>query len=80
MEIGGDLDDCVSTPEADELSLRLDNEKKLRLPKPGEVDFISGGPPCQVLSWRRPCYQGYRMDAHISLLYLSEVTCQITGC
>lgn len=50
MEIGGDSDDCVSTPEADELSLKFDKEKKLHLPKPGEVDFISGGPPCQVSS------------------------------
>ncbi|CAM6109925.1 unnamed protein product [Calypogeia fissa] len=50
MEVGGNLDDCVSTAEADELSLKFDKDKKLRLPKPGEVDFISGGPPCQGFS------------------------------
>lgn len=50
MEKGGDLDDCLSTPEAEELSLQLSEDKKNKLPMPGEVDFISGGPPCQGFS------------------------------
>ncbi|KAJ7517728.1 hypothetical protein O6H91_21G038100 [Diphasiastrum complanatum] len=50
MEKGGDLDDCLSTPEAAELSLKLTEEQKSRLPIPGNVDFINGGPPCQGFS------------------------------
>jgi hypothetical protein len=50
MEKGGDLEDCISTPEAEELSLKFSDEQKAKLPKPGEVDLIVGGPPCQVLA------------------------------
>lgn len=49
MEKGGDLDDCICTPEASELSNQLSNQERDDLPLPGEVDFINGGPPCQVL-------------------------------
>ena len=49
MEKGGDLEDCISTPEADELSIKFADEQKARLPTPGEVDLIVGGPPCQVI-------------------------------
>jgi len=49
MEKGGDSDDCLSTPEAEEMASVLAEEKKRLLPKQGEVDFINGGPPCQVL-------------------------------
>lgn len=48
MERGGDLDDCVSTPEADDLCSKMEEIKKSKLPIPGEVDFVNGGPPCQV--------------------------------
>ncbi|KAJ7541010.1 hypothetical protein O6H91_10G041100 [Diphasiastrum complanatum] len=50
MEKGGDLDDCLSTPEAAELSSKLTEEQKSKLPMPGNVDFINGGPPCQGFS------------------------------
>lgn len=50
MEKGGDIDDCISTQEAVELSLELTDEQKSKLPLPGQVDFINGGPPCQVFS------------------------------
>lgn len=50
MDRGGDSDDCLSTPEAEEMATKLSIEKKNALPKQGEVDFINGGPPCQVLS------------------------------
>ncbi|XP_024535317.1 DNA (cytosine-5)-methyltransferase 1B [Selaginella moellendorffii] len=50
MEIGGDLDDCCSTPEAAEMASKLSENQKSSLPRPGEVDFISGGPPCQGFS------------------------------
>jgi DNA (cytosine-5)-methyltransferase 1 len=62
MERGGDLNDCLSTPEAGEMALNISDEKKQALPKPGEVDFINGGPPCQVFcsclnaSLRSPVY------------------------
>jgi hypothetical protein len=48
MEQGGDLEDCKSTPEAEEGAAAFDAEKRARLPRPGQVDFINGGPPCQV--------------------------------
>lgn len=50
MEKGGDIDDCISTQEAVELSLELTDEQKSKLPLPGQVDFINGGPSCQVFS------------------------------
>ncbi|KAL2621227.1 hypothetical protein R1flu_001432 [Riccia fluitans] len=50
LERGGDLDDCLSPPEADELCEKMDKDKKAKLPLPGEVDFINGGPPCQGFS------------------------------
>lgn len=50
MEKGGDLEDCMSTPEAEQLSLKLSEEQKRKLPIPGEVDLIVGGPPCQGFS------------------------------
>ena len=56
MEKGGDLEDCISTPEADELSLKFADEQKAKLPKPGQVDLIVGGPPCQVINRIVLCY------------------------
>lgn len=50
MDKGGDAEDCISTTEADELSAKLTDEQKKNLPMPGQVDFINGGPPCQVIS------------------------------
>lgn len=48
MEKGGDQDECISTKEANELVEKLDEDQKRTLPMPGQVDFINGGPPCQV--------------------------------
>ncbi|KAJ4744590.1 Cytosine-specific methyltransferase [Rhynchospora pubera] len=50
MEKCGDVDDCISTTEADELAAKFDEEKIKNLPIPGEVEFINGGPPCQGFS------------------------------
>ncbi|XP_020272922.1 DNA (cytosine-5)-methyltransferase 1B-like isoform X2 [Asparagus officinalis] len=50
MEKCGDVDDCISTAEADELAAGLNKEKVNNLPVPGQVDFINGGPPCQGFS------------------------------
>ncbi|KAH7279981.1 hypothetical protein KP509_37G046300 [Ceratopteris richardii] len=50
MEKAGDLDDCLSTPEAENLCLKFSEEQKAKLPVPGEVDLIVGGPPCQGFS------------------------------
>lgn len=44
----GDADDCISTSEAAELAAALDEKVINDLPLPGQVDFINGGPPCQV--------------------------------
>lgn len=48
MQKCGDADDCISTPEAAELAASLDQVEVENLPLPGQVDFINGGPPCQV--------------------------------
>lgn len=48
MEKCGDQDECISTTEANELAAKLDEDQKRTLPLPGQVDFINGGPPCQV--------------------------------
>lgn len=48
MEKCGDVDDCISTSEAAELAAKLGEESIKNLPLPGQVDFINGGPPCQV--------------------------------
>lgn len=50
MEKAGELEDCLSSEEAVEQAKAIDEEKKSKLPLPGEVDFINGGPPCQVQS------------------------------
>ncbi|CAL4936475.1 unnamed protein product [Urochloa decumbens] len=47
MDKCGDADDCISTSEAAERASKLSDEKTKKLPVPGEVDFINGGPPCQ---------------------------------
>jgi len=48
MQKCGDSDDCISTPEASELAAAMDENELNSLPLPGQVDFINGGPPCQV--------------------------------
>lgn len=48
MTACGDEDDCTSTPEAADLARKLEQKEIDSLPRPGEVDFIIGGPPCQV--------------------------------
>lgn len=48
MQKCGDADDCISTPEAAEKAASLSEEELKNLPLPGQVDFINGGPPCQV--------------------------------
>ncbi|CAK9171993.1 unnamed protein product [Ilex paraguariensis] len=50
MAACGDSDDCISTSEAAELASKLDEKKISVLPRPGQVDFINGGPPCQGFS------------------------------
>ncbi|PRQ32904.1 putative DNA (cytosine-5-)-methyltransferase [Rosa chinensis] len=50
MDKCGDMDDCISTTEANDLASSLDEKVKDNLPLPGQVDFINGGPPCQGFS------------------------------
>ncbi|KAK3229411.1 hypothetical protein Dsin_001292 [Dipteronia sinensis] len=50
MSACGDVDDRISTPEASELAEKLDETEINNLPRPGQVDFINGGPPCQGFS------------------------------
>ncbi|KAH9750452.1 DNA (cytosine-5)-methyltransferase [Citrus sinensis] len=58
MSACGDTDDCISTPEAAELAAELDEVTIKNLPRPGQVDFISGGPPCQGFSGMNRFNQG----------------------
>ncbi|XP_058090030.1 DNA (cytosine-5)-methyltransferase 1B-like [Magnolia sinica] len=50
MEKCGDIEDCISTSEAAELAAKFGEENVNKLPVPGQVDFINGGPPCQGFS------------------------------
>ncbi|KAL9229339.1 hypothetical protein vseg_004816 [Gypsophila vaccaria] len=50
MSACGDEVDCLSTPEALEEAKKLDEKEIHKLPRPGQVDFINGGPPCQGFS------------------------------
>ncbi|PRQ47202.1 putative DNA (cytosine-5-)-methyltransferase [Rosa chinensis] len=50
MDKCGDVDDCISTSDANDLAASLDDKVKNDLPLPGQVDFINGGPPCQGFS------------------------------
>ncbi|XP_071699041.1 DNA (cytosine-5)-methyltransferase 1B-like [Rutidosis leptorrhynchoides] len=50
MTACGDTDDCISTSEAEEMAAKLDDDMIKNLPRPGQVDFINGGPPCQGFS------------------------------
>ncbi|KAL7223862.1 hypothetical protein ACSBR1_025342 [Camellia fascicularis] len=47
MTACGDENDCISTPEAAELAAKLDKKEINNLPRPGQVDFINRGHPCQ---------------------------------
>ncbi|KAL3680908.1 hypothetical protein R1sor_023864 [Riccia sorocarpa] len=73
LEKGGDLDDCFSPPEANELCEKMDNEMKAKLPVPGEVDFIKGGPPCQGFSGMNRFNQSSwsKVQCEMILSYLS---------
>lgn len=48
MDKCGDADDCISTSEAAEQAAKFSQDNIMNLPVPGEVEFINGGPPCQV--------------------------------
>ncbi|KAL6894257.1 hypothetical protein ACP4OV_008355 [Aristida adscensionis] len=50
MDKCGDADDCICISEAAERAAKLSDEKIGKLPVPGEVEFINGGPPCQGFS------------------------------
>ncbi|KAI8027434.1 DNA (cytosine-5)-methyltransferase 1A [Camellia lanceoleosa] len=50
MTACGDADDCISTLEVAELAAKLDEKEINNLHRPGQVDFINGGPPCQGFS------------------------------
>ncbi|GAB4846818.1 hypothetical protein Ancab_025825 [Ancistrocladus abbreviatus] len=50
MSTCGDEADCISTPTTTKLAEELDKEVIKKLPRPGDVDFIIAGPPCQGFS------------------------------
>lgn len=61
MSACGDEDDCISTPEAADLAAKLDEKDINNLPRPGQVEFINGGPPCQV--YQASCIVGFDSQA-----------------
>ncbi|CAN6911605.1 unnamed protein product [Brassica oleracea var. botrytis] len=73
MEKCGDKDECLSTTEANELAAKLDEEQKLALPLPGQVDFINGGPPCQGFSGMNRFQEGSwsKVQREMILAFLS---------
>ena len=62
MDKCGDVDDCISTTEASDQAAKFSDEKIKNLPVPGEVEFINGGPPCQV-GWLFHLYARRMLDA-----------------
>lgn len=50
MEKAGLLEDCEASEEAVKESDTMSAEEKAKLPSPGEVGFLCGGPPCQGYS------------------------------
>ncbi|KAL8129196.1 hypothetical protein V2J09_018351 [Rumex salicifolius] len=73
MSACGDEGDCISTPEAAELAGKLDEKIISNLPKPGQVDFINGGPPCQGFSGMNRFNQGIwsKVQCEMILAFLS---------
>lgn len=49
MSKAGALDQCDASESCAKESAELDANTVATLPLPGQVDFICGGPPCQVL-------------------------------
>lgn len=48
MDACGDSNDRIPSFEAIELAKKLEKELMDKLPFLGQVDFINGGPPCQI--------------------------------
>ena len=51
-------DQCDACAECIEESEQFDEEQAKQLPLPGDVEFICGGPPCQVLLLHQGVYMG----------------------
>lgn len=50
MEKAGLASDCCAHEDAIQGALQMAPDRVAALPKPGEVEFIMGGPPCQGYS------------------------------
>ncbi|KAJ9174798.1 hypothetical protein P3X46_013403 [Hevea brasiliensis] len=75
MSACGDADDCICTSEASELAAKLDEKEINSLPRPGEVEFICGGPPCQGFSGMNRFNHGSwsKVQCEMILAFLSFV-------
>ncbi|KAL3538480.1 hypothetical protein ACH5RR_001846 [Cinchona calisaya] len=73
MTACGDADDCISTSEATDLAAKLEQKEINALPRPGDVDFIIGGPPCQGFSKMNRFNQGSwsKVQCEMILAFLS---------
>lgn len=50
MSVHSKEQDCISVEEVQRQGLEIPVEQIAQMPRPGEVDFIVGGPPCQGYS------------------------------
>lgn len=50
MSVQSKEQDCISVEEVQRQGLEIPEEQIAQMPRPGEVDFIVGGPPCQGYS------------------------------
>lgn len=58
--VKSDLEDqCDACDECREESAQFPEDQVARLPLPGEVEFICGGPPCQVLPLPKNVYHEF---------------------
>ncbi|KAJ9174804.1 hypothetical protein P3X46_013409 [Hevea brasiliensis] len=75
MSACGDADDCMCISEASELAAKLDEKEINSLPRPGEVEFICGGPPCQGFSGMNRFNHGSwsKVQCEMILAFLSFV-------
>eukprot|EP00963_Diacronema_lutheri_P012368 scaffold1724_cov341-Pavlova_lutheri.AAC.44 len=73
MEMNGQQEECHAAEECKQEAEELPGEIAERLPRPGEVDFICGGPPCQGYSGMNRFNKGTwsKVQNEMVLAYLS---------
>ena len=79
MSVHGHQSDCCSCEEVQKQAAIISEEDILRMPLPGEVEFIMGGPPCQGYSGMNRFNRGQwsmvqnsMVTMHLALLTFTE--------